>query len=100
MSTLPEQDRPARPERRRRAGGRRASDAEGRFGVVPALWALVGALVVVYLFFIVLGDVRPGNAPVASAIALALAVLWLLHSWRRLLLGSRSPSGDRERRGF
>lgn len=87
-------------EDRRASGGRRATDTEGRFGLVPAFWALVGALVVVYLFFMVLGDVQPGDAPVASAIALGLAVLWLAHSWRRLLSGSRSPVGDRERRGF
>lgn len=106
MSTdLPTTDRRQRPDRRtpedRRAnGGRRASDTEGRFALIPALWALIGGLVVGYLFFVVLGDVNPGNAPVASGIALGLAVLWLAHSWRRLLVGSRSPVGDRERRGF
>jgi hypothetical protein len=83
----------------RRMGGRRATDTEARFGIVPAFWALIGALVVAYLFFMVLGDVNPGDAPVPSAIALGLAVLWLAHSWKRLLLGSRSPVGDRERRG-
>lgn len=100
MSTdLPTTDRRRRPDRRT-SEGRRATDTEARFGLVPAFWALIGALVVGYLFFVVLGDVDPGDAPVASGIALALAVLWLAHSWRRLLLGSRSPVGDRERRGF
>jgi hypothetical protein len=85
----------------RRAGGdRRSTDTEARFGLVPAFWALIGALVVAYLFFVALGGVDPSDAPVATGIALALAVLWLAHSWRRLLIGSRSPSGDRERRGF
>lgn len=85
---------------RRSAGGRRSSDTEGRFGLLPAFWALVGALVVVYLFFVALGGVEPSDAPVATGIALGLAVLWLAHSWRRLLLGAGSPSADRERRGF
>ena len=84
----------------RRRGGRREADTEGRFALVPAFWAVIGAAVVVYLFFIVLGDVRPDDAPVPSAIALGLAVLWLAHAWRRVLIGSRSPVGDRERRGF
>ncbi|MCW2989736.1 MAG: hypothetical protein JWM73_330 [Solirubrobacterales bacterium] len=84
----------------RRAAPRRTADTEGRFGAMPALWAIVGAAVVAYLFFMVLGNVRPGDAPVPSAIALGLAVLWLAHAWRRVLIGSRSPVGDRERRGF
>ena len=87
-------------EDRRSSAGRRATDTEGRFGLVPAFWALVGALVVAYFFFVALGGIEPDDAPVATGIALGLAVLWLAHSWRRLLLGSRSPSADRERRGF
>ena len=87
-------------EDRRASEGRRATDTEARFGLVPAFWALVGALVVAYLFFIALGGIDPADAPMATGIALGLAVLWLAHSWRRLLLGSRSPSADRERRGF
>lgn len=85
---------------RRQSGGRRVTDTEGRFALVPAVWAIVGALVVIYLFFVALGNFRPGEAPVATGIALALAVLWLAHAWRRVLIGSRSPAGDRERRGF
>jgi hypothetical protein len=100
MSADPVSTTDRRSGRDRREIGRRSVDTEGRFAVVPAVWALVGALVVGYLFFMVLGDVRPGDALVPSAIALGLAVLWLLHSWRRVLVGSRSPVGDRERRGF
>jgi hypothetical protein len=100
MSADPVPTTERRSGRERREGGRRAIDTEGRFALVPAVWALVGALVVGYLFFMVLGDVRPGDAPVPSAIALGLAVLWLLHAWRRVIVGSRSPAGDRERRGF
>src|SRR5581483_6546017 len=85
---------------RRTSPGRRADDTEGRFAAAPAIWALVGALVVVYLFFVALGNFKPGDAPVATGIALALAVLWLGHSWRRVLRAGRSPRPDRERRGF
>lgn len=92
------------PDRRvaadRRTEGRRATDTEGRFALVPAVWAIAGALVVAYMFFMALGNVKPGDAPVATGIALGLGVLWLVHAWRRVLIGSRSPSGDRERRGF
>jgi hypothetical protein len=84
----------------RRAGSRRATDTEGRFAAGPAFWAIIGAAVVAYLFFMALGNVKPGDAPVATVIALVLAVIWLGHAWRRVFVGSRSPSGDRERRGF
>ena len=100
VTTTERRRRERRAGDERRSGGRRTTDTEGRFALVPALWALVGALVVAYVFFMALGDVRPGEAPVATAIALGLGVLWLVHAWRRVLLGSRSPSGDRERRGF
>jgi hypothetical protein len=89
-----------RSERRERAEGRRATDTEGRFATGPAAWAIVGAGVVAYLFFMALGNVKPSDAPVATVIALVLAVAWLAHAWRRVLIGSRSPAGDRERRGF
>ena len=87
-------------EDRRSSAGRRATDTEASFGLVAAFWALVGALVVVYFFFVALGGIEPEDAPVATGIALGLAVAWLAHSWRRLLIGARSPSADRERRGF
>ena len=97
-------ERRRRPDRRggerRGSAGRRATDTVGRFALVPALWAVVGALVVVYLFFVALGNFRPSDAPVATGVALALAVLWLGHAWRRVFVGSRSPRPDRERRGF
>ena len=91
-------DRRSGDERRHR--GRRTTDTEGRFAVIPALWAIIGAAVVAYLFFIVLGNIKPSEAPVASVIALVLAVIWLVHAWRRVFVGSRSDPSDRERRGF
>jgi hypothetical protein len=93
----------------RRGGERRRYDPRGvrvatsrgsRQNLLAALWALVGALVVVYLFFMVLGDKKPGDAPIVSGIALALAVVWLAHSWRRLWGGGAISPSDRERRGF
>jgi hypothetical protein len=112
----PESDRRAAERRsrerrsaERRSSERRAYDPHGvrvatsrgsRQNVFAALWALVGALVVVYLFFIVLGDKKPGDAPVVSGIVLALAVVWLAHSWRRLYGGGAISPADRERRGF
>ena len=97
-------DRRERSDRRsgeeRRRGGRRVSDTEGRFAIVPAIWAIIGAAVVAYLFFIVLGNIKPSEAPVATVVACVLAVIWLGHAWRRVLIGSRSDPSDRERRGF
>jgi len=88
---------------RRAAPGRRADDARrARLHTIwAAAWAVVGAIVVLYLFFVVLGGVDPDSAPAASIIVLVLAVAWLAHAWRRLL----APRGhvsqtDRERRGF
>lgn len=81
-------------------GGRRRNDASGSSGLRAAFWAIIGSLVVVYLFFVALGGVEPDDAPVATAVVLVLAVLWLAHAWRRLITGGSSPLGDRERRGF
>ena len=63
-------------------------------------FAVCGALVVLYLFFVAFGGVDPTEDPGWGIAALVLAVLWLAHSWRRLWGGGASPSGDRERRGF
>jgi hypothetical protein len=94
------------PERRwrdRRRADRRSSGPQttvGGFGLVPALWAIIGSLVVLYLFLLAVGGVAPGDAPAATVVALVLAVLWLAHAWRRVIVGGVSPRGDRERRGF
>ena len=98
----------------RRAGERRGGERRGyeprgvrvstshgrRQNLIAAIWALTGALVVVYLFFMVLSDKKPGDAPVVSIIALVLAVIWLAHSWQRLYAGGAISPPDRERRGF
>ena len=41
-----------------------------------------------------------GDTPILSGIVLALAVVWLAHSWRRLVGGGAISPADRERRGF
>ena len=85
---------------RRESPGRRSADYEGRITITTIFWALIGALVVLYLFFVAVGGVDPGDDPAWGIAALVLAVLWLAHSWRRLLIGGASPPADRERRGF
>jgi hypothetical protein len=92
-------DRRSGDDRRRTGGGRRVGDTEGRFSIMPAIWALVGAAVVVYLFFAALGQVSYDDAPEATIAALVLGVLWLINAWRRVFIGSRSPVSERARRG-
>lgn len=91
-----------RREGDRREGGRRLDDVRrGRSATIQAaLWAFMGGLVVLYLFFLAIGAVTPDDAPVATIAVLVLAVLWMAHSWRRLWGGGASQVGDRERRGF
>lgn len=93
-----------RDDRRGDAGGRRAADVTVARGPAQAAWAfawaLVGAIVVLYLFFLAIGGVDPDDAPAVSIAVLVLAVLWFAHAWRRVIGGGRSPIGDRERRGF
>jgi uncharacterized membrane protein YdbT with pleckstrin-like domain len=88
---------------RRAAAGRRAEDLRQvrRHMVYAAAWAIVGSIVVLYLFFVIVDAVNPDKAPAASIVVLVLAVAWLIHAWQRLL----APRGyvsrpDRERRGF
>jgi hypothetical protein len=88
---------------RRGAAGRRAEDVRRArlHTAYAAAWAIVGAIVVLYLFLIVVDAVNPDKAPAASIIVLVLAVAWLIHAWRRLLApGGHVSRPDRERRGF
>ena len=92
-------------ERRRRVDrrstlGRRASDYEGRANLLTFLPALCGALVIVYLFFVAVSGADVAGEPGWAIAALVLAIVWFAFSWRRLMAGGGSPSGDRERRGF
>ena len=86
----------------RRTPGRRSDDVrKGRSATIQAIiWAVLGAVVVLYLFFLAVGAVTPDDAPAATIAVLVLAALWMAHSWRRLWGSGASPYGDRERRGF
>ena len=85
---------------RRRSPGRRATDYQGRASLLTFLPALCGALVIVYLFFVAVSGADLAGEPGWAIAALVLALIWFAASWRRLLAGGASPSGDRERRGF
>jgi hypothetical protein len=52
--------------------------------VRTGLWGVLGATVLLYIFFAAVADVDPSEAEVATAAVLTLAVLWLAHEWRRL----------------
>ena len=91
---------------RRRGDGRR--DVDHGFGGVSAglsvvmagFWAIVGAAVVLFLFFVALDAIDPREVRTLSLAVLVLAVLWMGHAWRRLFLTGSSSRADRERRGF
>ncbi|MDX6697466.1 MAG: hypothetical protein QOE65_863 [Solirubrobacteraceae bacterium] len=87
---------------RRATQGRRAEDVRQtrRDLAIAVAWALVGAVVVLYLFLLVVDAVNPDRAPAASIVVLVLAVVWVAHAWRRLYAGGHVSRPDRERRGF
>ena len=67
-----------------------------------ALWTLVGAAVLLGIFFFALGGVDPAEAEVMAVVIVVLAVLWGVHFWRTRSVASdiRMQAHDRERRGF
>ena len=85
---------------RRSSAGRRSSDYRGGFTPITIVMSICGALVVLYLFFVLVGGVDPTQDEGWTIAALVLAILWLVYSWRRLWSGGASPTADRERRGF
>jgi hypothetical protein len=96
-------------EERRQSPGRRSEDYRhmpahlrhhSGFSPLAAIWALIGAIVVLYLFLIALQTFKPSEAPAASITVAVLAVLWFAHAYRRLWAGGFSHRSDRERRGF
>ena len=86
----------------RRSTGRRQDDRSRArsYQLWAAAWAIVGSIVVLYLFLLGLNAFSPGEAPVATAVILVLAVAWLAHAWRRIVAGGFVDRPDRERRGF
>lgn len=90
-------------EERRQTPGRRAEDRARppRLSTTRAfVWAFIGSIVVLYLFFVAIGGVDPEEARAATIVILVLALAWLAHSWRRLWAGGFVSRPDRERRGF
>lgn len=67
-----------------------------------ALWALVGATVVLFIFFAALGGIDPAEARIVTIVIVVLAVAWLVHFFRRRSTMDAGLFGrsDRERRGF
>jgi hypothetical protein len=96
----------ARPDRReadrREAGSRREEDVRAARGrtLAAAVWALLGAVILLYLFFVAIGGISPGDATGATIAVGVLAIVWLAHAWRRMAAGGSASQGDRERRGF
>lgn len=86
----------------RREAPRRAADRAVVLRNMAALvFALCGGMAVVYLFFAALGAIDIGEAATASAIALALGVVWMLGFGYRLRHQAfRAQRSDKERRGF
>jgi hypothetical protein len=68
--------------------------------IEATVWAVMGAVVVLYLFFAVLGAIDPTEAPFATFVVVLLALGWLSHAWERLYRGGHVSRPDRERRGF
>ena len=66
------------------------------------LWMLVGAVVLLGVFFFALGGLAPAEAEVMVIVIVVLAVLWAVHFWRARSAATdvRLQRGDRERRGF
>lgn len=91
-----------RADDRRQSLGRREDDHRHRRAqwVAAAVWAVLGALILLYLFFVAIGGIRPGDATGVTIVVGVLAVVWLVHAWRRLAAGGSLNQADRERRGF
>jgi hypothetical protein len=87
---------------RRMGPGRRDEDRAQRFrNLAATLLAFCGGLAVLYLFFAAIGTVKLKDAAVATAIAIALALIWLLGAYQRRRSGAIFITRrDRERRGF
>jgi hypothetical protein len=86
----------------RRDALRRESDRADRMReLVAFVFAFCGGLVVLYVFFVVIGTINIGEAAIATGLAVVLGVIWLLAFWRRLQTGAAMVQRpDRERRGF
>ena len=62
----------------------RTGDHDRLKSIQPLFWGLSGTFVVVAILVGAVADVDPADAELATAAILALAALWLAHSWRVL----------------
>ena len=87
---------------RRATEGRRTADRSARFRDVAAtLLAFCGALVVLYVFFGLIGAVDFSDALVFTIVAAVLTLIWLAGVWQRARTGARFVTrAERERRGY
>ena len=101
-TAVPQQAPTPTPGDRRLGPGRRDEDRQRRFRDVAAtVIAFCGGLAVLYLFFAAIGTVKLKDAAVATAIAIVLALVWVLGAYQRRRSGAIFITRrDRERRGF
>jgi len=74
-----------------------------RFDTIrAAFWALIVAVVLLFVFFAAFGGVQLKEAGVITVVIAVLGLLWLVHFLRRRATTdeSRLSRSDRERRGF
>ena len=97
----------ARDKERRRGDDRRdalrreADRAERLREMAAFAIAMCGGLVVLYLFFVVIGAIDIGNAALATGAAIVLALVWLAaYRYRMRTNAQVAQRPDRERRGF
>jgi hypothetical protein len=65
------------------------------------LLAFCGGLVVLFLFFVAIGTVDPGDAVAATIGAVVLTLVWLAGAYQRYRSGAIFITRrDRERRGY
>ena len=66
-------------------------------------WVLILAVVVLFVFFLALGAINPGEVVWLTLAMLVLALLWIAHAvWDSRHRSGRDPATirNRERRGF
>ena len=66
-------------------------------------WVLILAVVVLFVFFLALGAIKPGEVVWLTLAMLVLALLWTAHAvWDSRHRSGRDPATirNRERRGF
>jgi hypothetical protein len=93
---MPEQDR------ERRAYVRREDDHGSIVPlVISVLVTVCGGLAALFLFFAAMDAIDPGDAVVATVIAIVFGLVWFAGFWyRHKTHAGRNQWRDRERRGF